>query len=91
MDKNNQIEDEHVKLSWKEIYDEFSRTYPTLHKKMIMWEPYGYATIKVHTQGGVDIVYNYDEKRGYILPEPKIKITEEQARKIRERMGEADE
>ena len=84
----NKTKNDEVKVTWDRIYEDFALHFPNLHKKTISWRPFGFATIEVHTQGDVNVSYNYDTKQASLLPEKKIKITEEQDRKIRERMDE---
>lgn len=83
--------DGHFIVTWEEIFKDFQLNYPTLSKRVVNWWSVGFATIQIRLIEGEYMQYNYDTKRAEFIPEPKIKITSETAKKIEERLGEDDE
>lgn len=62
-----------MKVTWRMIYEDFKKTYPTLKKQAIYFEPYDYAEIKVWLKEGIKLIYNYDTKQGFYITEQFVK------------------
>lgn len=58
-----------AKITWADIYKEFRSKYPTLRKRVIGWQPYGYLTIILTCDDGVKLVYDYLKKQCLFLEE----------------------
>ena len=57
------------KITWAEIYKEYRKTYPTLAKKSVHYEPKGFLEIVIFLDDGSKITYDYFKKRAEILTE----------------------
>lgn len=57
------------KITWTDIYKEFRSKYPTLRKRVIGWQPYGYLTIILTCKDGIKIAYDYLKKQCVFLDE----------------------
>ena len=53
------------KITWREIYKEFRKTYPTHAKKAIHYEPQGFLRITIFMSDKTKITYDYFNKRVY--------------------------
>ena len=51
------------KITWDIIYKDFRSRYPTLRKRVIGWQPYGYLTILLICDDQVKLVYDYLKKQ----------------------------
>ena len=80
--------DGHFIVSWDDIFKDFQRCYPTLSKRVVDWWPLEFSTIQICLIDGEYMNYNYDAKQAGFIPEPKIKITSDVAKRIKERLGE---
>ena len=58
-----------TKITWETIYKDFGSKYPTLRKRVMGWQPYGYLTIVLTCDEGVKIVYDYLKKQCFFLKE----------------------
>lgn len=57
------------KVTWKKIRRDFKNVYPNLSKMSVYYKPYGYAQIVVYLSDGIEVIYDYDLKRAWVLPE----------------------
>lgn len=80
-----------IKVTWDVIFQDFQQRFPTLSKRVVDWQPLEFATIQIRLVDNEYMKYNYDMKHAEFIPEPKIKITSDMAKKIKERLGESDE
>lgn len=83
--------DKPIKVTWDDIFKDFQRCYPTLSKRVVDWWPLDFAIIQIRLVDNEYMKYDYDIKHAEFIPEPKIKITSEMDKKIKERLGESDE
>lgn len=56
-----------IKVTWNVVRSDFKRHHPKLHKDVIYWRPYDYATILLHLADGRKCTYNYDTKKTNLL------------------------
>lgn len=50
------------KITWEYIRSDFKKNHPRLHKRVIYWRPYDYATIVLYFADGEKATYDYDTK-----------------------------
>ena len=50
------------KITWEKIYNDFKLRHPKICKRVLGYEPYGYAEILIIFPDRVHIIYNYDTK-----------------------------
>lgn len=56
-----------MKLTWKNVFEDFKQRHPLLKKEITYYKPYGYAEIEVWLKDGSKLIYNYDEKRARFM------------------------
>ena len=57
------------KITWKELYSEFRKTYPTLSKLAVWYRPQDWMTILIYFSDGTKIKYDGFEKKAAFVEE----------------------
>ena len=58
----NKKEQKEKKITWKDVFDDFKKTYPNMSRTVITFDPHSYATVILYFPDRVRMTYNYDTK-----------------------------
>lgn len=55
-------------ISWRTIFDEFKKTYPSMSKNVSNWYPTGHLEITVKLNDGTKLIFDYMTKKSQVIP-----------------------
>lgn len=55
------------KITWENVYEDFIFRHPNLAKMCVWWRPQDYLTILLYLSDGMQVVYDYSNKRSIFL------------------------
>lgn len=55
-------------ISWRMIFDEFKKTYPSMSKNVSNWYPTGHLEITVKLNDGTKLIFDYLTKKSQVIP-----------------------
>lgn len=56
------------RISWRLIFEEFKKTYPSISKNVAHWYASGHLEITVRLNDRSKVVYSYLDKKGRVIP-----------------------
>jgi ribosome-binding protein aMBF1 (putative translation factor) len=55
-------------ISWRLIFNEFKKTYPSMSRNVSNWYPTGHLEITVKLNDGTKIIFDYTTKKSQVIP-----------------------
>ena len=63
-------------ISWRMIFNEFKRIYPSMSKNVSNWYPTGHLEITVKLNDGTKLIFDYLTKKSQVVPCERVQVEE---------------